>query len=131
MKRSRFALVTSAAIAIFCSSGTVTAPRAIAQSDSAQTAPDNSKNNKDHAQTADSQSNTKADRQITASIRKSILADKDLSTYAHNIKIITMNGSVTLKGPVKSEEEKQKIASDAAGIVSADKITNELSVKQQ
>jgi osmotically-inducible protein OsmY len=131
MNNPRFALVASAAIALLCSSGVVIVPRAIAQSGDAQTTPDNSKNNRDHAQTADSQSNAKADRQITASIRKSILADKDLSTYAHNIKIITMNGSVTLKGPVKSEEEKQKIASDAAGIVSADKITNEISVKQQ
>ena len=131
MNKPSFALVASAAIALLCSSGIVIVPRAIAQSDSAQTAPDNSKNNKDHAQTADSQSNAKADRQITASISKLILADKDLSTYAHNIKILTMNGSITLKGPVKSEEEKQKIVSDAAGIVSADKITNQLSVKQQ
>ena len=41
-----------------------------------------------------------------------------------------MNGAVTLKGPVKSDEEKQKIASDAASVVSADKITNKLTVKQ-
>jgi osmotically-inducible protein OsmY len=131
MNKPRFALLAFAAIALLCSPGIVIVLGAFAQSDSAQTTPDNSKNNQDHAQTADSQSNTKTDHQITASIRKSILADKDLSTYAHNIKIITMNGSVTLKGPVKSEEEKQKIASDAAGIVSADKITNEISVKQQ
>lgn len=66
----------------------------------------------------------------TANIRKAIVADKDLSTYAHNVKIITMNGEVTLKGPVKSEEEKQKVASYATGIVSADKVTNALTVKQ-
>jgi osmotically-inducible protein OsmY len=58
------------------------------------------------------------------------MADKTLSTYAHNVKIITVDGTVTLKGPVQSEDEKQKIASDAAGVVSADKITNELSIKQ-
>ena len=58
------------------------------------------------------------------------MADKDLSTYGHNVKIITMNGTVTLKGPVKSEEEKQRIASDVSGVVSTDKITNALTVKE-
>ena len=67
----------------------------------------------------------------TASVRKAIMADKSLSTYAHNVKIITMNGAVTLKGPVKSEEEKQKVAADAASAVSPDKVTNELTVKSQ
>jgi osmotically-inducible protein OsmY len=45
-------------------------------------------------------------------------------------KVITVNGVVTLKGPVKSEDEKQKIVSDAASIVSAGKLTNELTIKQ-
>jgi osmotically-inducible protein OsmY len=66
----------------------------------------------------------------TANIRKAIIADKDLSTYAHNVKIITVNGVVTLKGPVTSDGEKEKVASDAASVVSADKITNHLTVKQ-
>jgi osmotically-inducible protein OsmY len=130
MNSPRFALVASVAIAILCSACAPFTLRALVREDSAQTAPDNSKNNKDHAQTADNQSNAKTDRQVTASIRKAILADKDLSTYAHNIKIITINGAVTLKGPVKSEDEKQKIASDAASVVSGDQINNELTVKQ-
>jgi len=67
---------------------------------------------------------------ITAQIRKAIMADKDLSTYGHNVKIITLQGAVTLKGPVKSEDEKQKVVSDASGVVSADKITDSLTVKQ-
>lgn len=129
MNLLRFGIVASVAIAISCSTSTLFVSHASAQTDSAQTAPDNSKNNKDHAQTADSQSNAKSDRQITASVRKAILADKDLSTYAHNIKIITVNGAVTLKGPVKSEDEKQKIASDTASVVPADQVSNELTVK--
>jgi osmotically-inducible protein OsmY len=129
MNLLRFGVVALAAITVSCSTSTPFVSQASAQTDSAQTAPDNTKNNKDHAQTADSQSNAKADRQITANVRKAILADKDLSTYAHNIKIITVNGAVTLKGPVKSEDEKQKIASDTASIVSADQISNELTVK--
>jgi hyperosmotically inducible protein len=130
MNLPRCFLAASAACAVLCSASAPLASRALAQTDSTQTAPDNSKNNKDHAQTADNQSNSKTDRQISANIRKAILADKDLSTYAHNIKIITLNGAVTLKGPVKSEEEKQKIASDTASVVSADQITNALTVKQ-
>jgi hyperosmotically inducible protein len=130
MNSPRFTLVASAAIVVLCLASAPLASRAFAQTDSTQTAPDNTKSNKDHAQTADSQSNAKADRQTTASVRKAILADKDLSTYAHNIKIITINGAVTLKGPVKSEDEKQKIASDTSSVVSADQITNELTIKQ-
>jgi osmotically-inducible protein OsmY len=92
-------------------------------------APDNSNQNKGHVQTADNQSNAKADRDISAKVRKMIMADKDLSTYAHNVKVITANGAVTLKGPVKSEDEKAKVAELAANVVSADKVTNELTVK--
>ena len=113
-----------------CTASFVPVAGAIVQPDGVQTAPDNSAQNKNQSPTADNQSNAKADRTTTANIRKAILADKDLSTYAHNVKIITNNGAVTLKGPVKSEEEKQKIASDAESVVSADKITNDLTVKQ-
>jgi osmotically-inducible protein OsmY len=95
--------------------------------------PDNSGQNRDKSNqtlSADSQSNNKGDREITANIRKSLMADKSLSMYAHNVKIITKNGAVTLKGPVKSEEEKAKIAELAAGVVSPDRITNRITVKQ-
>ena len=125
----RFTLVASAAIALSCLPGALsTAPQAFAQT--AQTAPDNSNQNKNHAETADNQANAKSDRLTTQKIRKAIMADKSLSTYAHNVKILTVDGAVTLKGPVQSEDEKQKVASEAASVVSADKITNELTVKQ-
>lgn len=90
---------------------------------------DNSVNNRQHDVTADQQSNAAADRALTQKIRKALIADKSLSTYAHNVKIITINGAVTLKGPVKSEEEKQKVASTAALVVEASKIDNQLTVK--
>lgn len=96
----------------------------------AQSAPDNSKQNQNQTTTADNQSNAKSDRLTTASVRKAIIADKSLSTDGHNVKIITSNGAVTLKGPVKTDAEKQQVATDAASVVSADKITNELTVKQ-
>src|SRR5580704_16349216 len=76
-----------------------------------QTTPDNSANNKAHSQTADQQSSATSDRMLTKKIRQELIADKSLSTYGHNVKIITKDGSVTLKGPVQSQEEKQSIAS--------------------
>lgn len=97
----------------------------------AQTQPDNTAQNKDHAVTADTQSHaTTSDRAITRNVRKAIMADKSLSTYAHNVKVITVNGQVTLKGPVHSEDEKQKVQAAAASVVSPDAITNQLTVKQ-
>lgn len=95
-----------------------------------QQAPDNSGQNKTRSQTADNQSTAKSDRETTAKIRRAIIADKGLSMYAHNVKIITANGAVTLKGPVKSDDEKQKVAADAASVTSADQITNQLTIKQ-
>lgn len=93
-------------------------------------APDNSSQNKSQSRTADDQTNAKTDRLTTAGVRKAIVADKKLSTYAHNVKIITHDGHVTLKGPVKSEEEKQQVLADAASALPAANISNELTVKE-
>ena len=93
--------------------------------------PDNTAQNKDQSVTADKQSNSKEDVHTSAQIRKAIMADKDLLTYAHNIKIVTRNGTVTLKGPVNSEDEKQKIEADAATVVSSQNIVDQLTVKPQ
>jgi hyperosmotically inducible periplasmic protein len=101
---------------------------AIAQD--AASKPDNSAQNKNQDQTAQDQSNVQSDRDTTAKVRKAIIADKDLSMYAHNIKIITRNGTVTLKGPVKSDDEKQKVETDVAGVVSRDSLVDQLTVKQ-
>jgi osmotically-inducible protein OsmY len=98
--------------------------------DNAQ-APDNTGNNKQQMTTADQQSNTAADREITQKIRKYLVADKSLSTYAHNVKIITRDGMVTLKGPVKSEDEKQKVVTTAAQVVDPGKIDDRLTVKSE
>jgi len=107
---------------------------AICLAGNAQTQPDNTKVNKrDRASaepTADQQKMNSSDQKLTASIRKSIMADKSLSTYAHNIKIISQDGTVTLKGPVRSEEERKSIVSKATEVAgSAAKINDELSVK--
>jgi hyperosmotically inducible periplasmic protein len=79
--------------------------------------------------TADQQKNNRSDRDITQQIRSSITKDKSLSTYAHNVKIITQNGQVTLKGPVRSDDEKKAVEAKAGEIAGADKITSELDVQ--
>ena len=81
--------------------------------------------------TADQQKTNPTDQELTRKIRQSIIADKSLSTYAHNIKIITQNGNITLKGPVKSDDEKKAVMAKAVSIAgSADKVTDQVSIKQ-
>ena len=99
------------------------------------TKPDNTKaNTRDRNAgevTADQQKSNATDQELTKHIRRSIMADKSLSSYAHNIKIISQNGSVTLKGPVKSDDEKRSVVAKAVAIAgSADKVTDEVSVKR-
>jgi hyperosmotically inducible periplasmic protein len=107
---------------------------ASAQDSSAkQPAPDNTKvNQRDRNKTeptADQQKENQPDREIARKIRRSIMEDKTLSTYAHNVKIITQDGLVTLKGPVRSDEEKTAVEAKATEIAGADKVTSQLEVK--
>jgi hyperosmotically inducible periplasmic protein len=109
---------------------------AFAQEPTSQpTAPDNTKvNERDRSQnepTADQQKDNRSDRDITQQIRRSIIKDKALSTYAHNVKIVTQGGQVTLKGPVRSEDEKKAIEAKAAEVAGDGKVTSELSIKPQ
>lgn len=97
------------------------------------TQPDNTKiNQRDRnagEPTADQQKANSSDRAITQQIRKSIVKDSSLSTYAHNVKVITQNGMVTLKGPVRSEEEKKAIEQKATEVAGADKVTSEIDIQ--
>ena len=97
--------------------------------------PDNTKvNERDRATsepTADQQKNNRTDLDLTKNIRKSIMDDKSLSTYAHNVKVISQNGTVTLKGPVKSDEERKSVLAKAVAVAgAADKVVDQMSVKQ-
>lgn len=78
--------------------------------------------------TASQQGETAADREITKKIRRAIVNDKSLSTNAHNVKIITMEGMVILKGPVGSEREKLVIEEKAYQIAGSDKVTSEIEI---
>ncbi|MGA9473472.1 MAG: BON domain-containing protein [Terriglobales bacterium] len=104
-----------------------------AQDATSAPAPDNTKvNERDRSTaeaTADQQKENRSDRDITRDIRRSITQDKSLSSYAHNVKIISQNGMVTLKGPVRSEDEKMAIEARAAAVVGKDKVTSQLEVK--
>ncbi len=88
----------------------------------------NKRDRKNGAVTADQQKENESDRETTANIRKALM-DKDLSTYAHNVKIITRNGMVTLKGPVRSQEEKKTVEAKATEIAGAGKVKSMISVK--
>lgn len=95
--------------------------------------PDNTKTNQqDRAQggtTAEQQAENQADRDLAKKIRKAVMDDKSLSTYAHNAKVIARNGTVTLKGPVRSEDERAAIEAKAVEIAGAANVKNELTVK--
>jgi hyperosmotically inducible periplasmic protein len=96
-------------------------------------APDNTGINKrdrnDSEVTADEQGQSPADIDMTQKIRRAIMEDDSLSTYAKNVKIITRDGMVTLKGPVRSEQEKTAVEQKASTVAGTGKIKNEMEVK--
>ena len=97
-----------------------------------QEQPDNTKTNKGDASrdatTADQQKMNPNDRAITQKIRSEIMKDKSLSTYAHNVKIITQDGKVTLKGPVRSQDEKASVEAKAAAIAGGGNVVSEIDI---
>ena len=89
----------------------------------------NKRDREDQTQTATDQANDPADIKIAADIRKMVVNDESLSMMAKNVKIITIDGVVTLRGPVETEKEKTVIESHAKQ-AGAKKITNELEIKK-
>jgi osmotically-inducible protein OsmY len=98
----------------------------------AQTPADNTKvNTRDRSEgavTADQQKDNATDRTLTQKVRQSLIRDKSLSTYAHNVKIVSQGGEVTLKGPVRSDEEKQIVEAKAAEVAGTGHVRNELTI---
>jgi osmotically-inducible protein OsmY len=95
--------------------------------------PDNTATNErdrsGETQTSGDQSHSKDDVNTTAAIRRAVVKDNSLSATAKNVKIITANGTVTLRGPVKTDAEKAKIAKLAESAAGNAKINNQLEVK--
>jgi osmotically-inducible protein OsmY len=96
----------------------------------ALSAPANAQNNAAaNTPTADQAKNNLTDRDLMKQIRHDVVEDKSLSTYAHNVKIIAQHGRVTLRGPVRSDQEKQTIEEYAHKYVGNGSIVNEITVK--
>jgi hyperosmotically inducible protein len=115
-------------ISIFCLS--LFTLSALAQESPA--ADNTSKNQRDRSsetRTSGDQSNSSEDVKITAAIRRAVVGDHSLSATAKNVKIITADGVVTLRGPVQNEAEKTKIAELAQSAAGNAKIDNQLEVK--
>jgi hyperosmotically inducible protein len=105
--------------------------RQVPQSSAAVEADNSGRNVRDRnegTKTAGDQSENEADRTITQNIRKAITADDSLSTNAKNVKIITNDGTVTLRGPVKSEKEKADIEAKAKQVAGVKNVDNQLEI---
>jgi hyperosmotically inducible periplasmic protein len=114
------------------SQSTATRDDTTTSSSSVSVAPDNTKSNKqdvsNRSQTADRQTNNATDVELVRRIRKEVMADKTLSTYAHNVKIVAVDGTVTLNGVVRSADEKARIGETSASVAGADHVVNDLKV---
>jgi hyperosmotically inducible periplasmic protein len=119
---------------VICSIMVTAAALVVLQSASAQTMPpaDNTKSNQTDPSnrdvTADTQKENDTDRGLVQRIRKSLMADKDLSTYAHNVKVVSINGQVTLNGIVRSEDERTKVVDLAQEVAGKQPVVNDLKV---
>ena len=102
---------------------------AVSEDPNADNTGKNTRDRNDQTQTPTDQSNSPADIKISADIRKMVVSDDSLSMTAKNVKIITVDGAVTLRGPVETQKEKAAIESHAKH-AGAKKITNELEIKK-
>ena len=95
--------------------------------------PDNTATNErdrsGETKTSGDQSNSSADLKITQAIRRALMKDRELSTMAKNIKVVTANGQVTLRGPVKTVQEKTKVDQIARSAAGGAQIDDQLEVK--
>jgi len=122
MKRTLLALACLSALSL-----------AAFAADNEKSKPDNTATNErdrsGETKTSGDQSNSSADLKTTQSIRRALMKDRELSTTAKNIKVITANGQVTLRGPVKTAQEKAKVARIARSAAGRVQIDDQLDVK--
>lgn len=79
--------------------------------------------------TAQKQTNREGDRKLLAAVRRAVVDEKTLSTSAHNVKIVVLNGAVTLRGPVNNESEKRKVEELAKQVAGVTNVANQLDIK--
>jgi hyperosmotically inducible periplasmic protein len=122
MKRTLLALACLSALSL-----------AAFAADNEKAKPDNTGTNErdrsGETQTSGDQSNSSADLKITQAIRRALMKDRELSTTAKNIKVVTANGQVTLRGPVKTAQEKAKVDQIARSAAGGAQIDDQLEVK--
>ena len=121
MKRTLLALACLSAVSLAALAGNEKA-----KSDNTAT---NERDRSGETKTSGDQSNSSADLKTTQAIRQALMKDGELSTTAKNIKVITANGHVTLRGPVKTAQEKAKIDQLAKSAAGGAQIDNQLDVK--
>lgn len=131
MKQLTLALLASLAF-LGCEPNTTLNDRSMKDVTSKTVDRDNSSVNKRdrdaNAKTPIDQNENKVDIGITASIRKSVV-DTKMSTNAQNVKIITQDGNVTLRGPVKTQEEKNRIEEIARNVAGVKAVDSQLEVE--
>ena len=81
------------------------------------------------APTPQTQSNASADRELLAAVRRTVVKDKSLSTSAHNVKIVVADGGVTLRGPVRSDDEKARVEALTRRVAGVYRVDNQLDVQ--
>jgi len=135
MTSKAFTIATLAACLVLCAQAVAARPHdgTLSSDDVDNTAVDNSAVNKGDAHDSMSvptnQSNSTEALQTTANIRKALMADKTLSVSAHNVKIVTNGSTVTLRGPVASAAEKDRIAALARQNAPGKDVVDQLTVK--
>jgi len=125
-------MTTTALIAMSLGALLASGPLAAIAADMPVAADNTAKNVRDRADdalTPMDQGGSEADRTITQQIRKAVVANDDLSVNAQNVKIITRDGTVTLRGPVKTESEKTSIALAAKSTSGVKNVDNQLQVE--
>jgi osmotically-inducible protein OsmY len=141
----RFISILVAMAVLFCVSqaagaqaradSTATSHHAATANNSAGTDADNTKSNKldpsNQDKTADDQKNDSTDLELARQIRRSVVDDKSLSTYGHNVKIVAVNGTVTLNGVARSEAEKKSIGMKAAQVAGKGHVVNEIKIEPE
>ncbi len=131
MKTLIITLAALSLVGVICAEDNTTkdVPKDVPKTDRDNTA-QNSRDKSGETLTPEDQSNAPEDIQLSAAIRRSLMKNDSLSTNAKNIKIITIQGAVTLRGTVNSEEEKNQIVATAQGIQGIKQLKNELEVKK-
>src|SRR5687768_2084298 len=126
MKRFLYALILMFGLALTaCEKDTYNASKDGADRDNTAV---NERDRASDAKTAGTQGQGKSDVELTAEIRSKV-TDTKMSVNAQNSKIVTQNGKVTLRGPVKSQEEKDAIGRIATEVAGAGNVDNQLEIE--